>query len=310
MTIGELPFELWDDLERCPRALTKYKFLLDRARRRAVNERVQHLVTSTNKSLELILYSLPIGASAKIETPETESVKAAIAEIEALLGDTIERTGRWGDLHRHLRFSETHDWRDIAGSDWPSVCNDIQATFESGVDPIPVPEIDLGACSSKPLPGSISPNLDWSRITSDDFERLLQKLFKKFPSYKNVELLMKHNAPDRGRDLTAQRVITDDGGTTRFENVLIQAKHWQSKSVRTIDIQEAIAATKLWTPTKFHALIFATSGRFTADALSYVDTHNAAVNVPFVDLWPDNRLEELLAEHPDLIAEFRLRATV
>lgn len=129
-----------------------------------------------------------------------------------------------------------------------------------------------------------------------------------FPSYQNVDWLMKTRAPDRGRDLSAERVIRDDGGTTRTERVVIQAKHWTSKSVAPIDIQTAMAALSTWEPPVIRGLIVATSGRFTSDAVAVVEKHNADGKMPFIEHWPDSRLETLLSERPDLIATYALRS--
>jgi hypothetical protein len=50
-----------------------------------------------------------------------------------------------------------------------------------------------------------------------------------------------------------------------------------------------------------------TSGRFTTDAISYAEQHNESGQAPLVDLWPDSRLETLLATRPALVAAHGLR---
>lgn len=119
---------------------------------------------------------------------------------------------------------------------------------------------------------------------------------------------MKTRAPDRGRDLSAERVIRDDAGTTRTERVIVQSKHWTSKSVAPADIINTLAALPLWEPPVVRALVIATSGRFTADAVAVVDKHNADGKLPLIELWADSRLETLLSQRPDLIALYRLRS--
>lgn len=69
----------------------------------------------------------------------------------------------------------------------------------------------------------------------------------------------------------------------------------------------AVAQTDLWDAPKVDALIIATSGRFTADAVAWIDKHNADRKAPRIEAWPESRLELLLAERPWLIAEFGLR---
>ncbi|MGY4712795.1 restriction endonuclease [Mycolicibacterium sp. CBM1] len=148
----------------------------------------------------------------------------------------------------------------------------------------------------------------WDSLDDDGFERLLYDLLRSFPNYQNVEWLMKTRAPDRGRDLSAERVIKDDGGTTRTERVILQAKHWSANSVGPTDITNTLSTLSLWEPPAIRALILATSGRFTTDAVAIVEKHNTDGKMPFIELWPDSRLETLLSERPELTAGYRLRS--
>lgn len=54
-------------------------------------------------------------------------------------------------------------------------------------------------------------------------------------------------------------------------------------------------------------IVIATSGRFTADAVTWAERHNAEGAVPFIDLWPDSQLETLLAQRPHIAAAHGLR---
>ncbi|MEV6554222.1 restriction endonuclease [Nocardia sp. NPDC051756] len=153
----------------------------------------------------------------------------------------------------------------------------------------------------------VTEGLVWGKLDDSGFERLLFDLFRRFPRYQNVEWLTHTRAPDRGRDLSAERVIVDDGGTTRTERVLIQAKHWKTKSVGPVDICTTLAPMPLWEPPVIRGLIIATSGRFTADAVALAEKHNNDGKLPYLELWPDSRLEALLANHPDLVSRHGLR---
>jgi hypothetical protein len=139
----------------------------------------------------------------------------------------------------------------------------------------------------------------WDAIDDDGFERLLFDLLRGLPNYQNVEWLMKTRAPDRGRDLSLERILRDGGGTTRTERVIVQAKHWTAKSVAPVDVAATLAALPMWEPPVIRALIIATSGRFTADAVAVVNKHNTDGKMPFIELWPESRLEVLLAQRPD-----------
>ncbi|WP_290047750.1 restriction endonuclease [Nocardia nova] len=149
--------------------------------------------------------------------------------------------------------------------------------------------------------------LVWEKLSDSGFERLLFDLFRRFPRYQNVEWLTHTRAPDRGRDLSAERVIVDDGGTTRTERVLIQAKHWRTKSIGPADLHATVATLPLWQPPVIRGLIIATTGRFTADAVALAEQHNNGGKPPYIELWTDNRIEALLEKHPDLVSRHRLR---
>jgi hypothetical protein len=307
LEIGEPAFAVMDAAEAPGRALDEYRFRLGQARRRAVRERLQELTMTINDLLPMIMRDVARNSQEVITSVDATQVADAISEIERLLGDTISRRGRWGDLYRHMRFSQGHDWHDIVEQDWPSVRADIEAASLSDADPLPVPEIDLGIAASSHPTGGATAKLQWEAIDDDGFERLLFDLLRGLPNYQNVEWLTKTRAPDRGRDLSLERVIADSGGTTRTERVIVQAKHWTTKSVAPADIVTTLAALPLWEPPVIRAPIIATSGRFTADAVGVVEKHNTDGKLPLIEMWPDNRLEVLLARRPDLVAPHGLR---
>jgi hypothetical protein len=294
-------------LEEPGRQLDEYRFRLGRARRRAIRARLDELTSTIGETLPQLVQDVPRDSTDPVEDHRTNNIADAISEIERLLGDTTDRRGRWGDLHRHMYFGQGHDWHDITEMDWPSVKADIEAAGLSEADPLPVADFDLGAAASASPSGGVTTGLTWENLDEDQFERLLFNLLRGFPSYQNVEWLMKTRAPDRGRDLSVERVIRDDGGTTRTERVIVQAKHWTAKSVVPTDITTTIAALSLWEPPAIRALIIATSGRFTADAVAVTEKHNANGKLPFIELWPDSRLETLLSQRPDLLANYDLR---
>lgn len=125
--------------------------------------------------------------------------------------------------------------------------------------------------------------------------------------FQNVQWLMRTNAPDRGRDISAERVLSDGAGAVRTERVIVQAKHWRSKSVSVDEVSLNVAQMKLWEPPLVDGLVIATSGRFTADAVAWVEAHNQRGVAPRVELWPDSKLESLLSGHPDIAPVFKLR---
>ncbi|WP_220451484.1 restriction endonuclease [Streptomyces albogriseolus] len=251
------------------------------------------------------------GSYEKLHNDQTEQIKAAVGEIARLLGDfpgdAANDTSRWWDLHRHMRFSQGHDWHDIVDFDWPDVRAVITANFLGDSDPLPVSDIDLGQAASGHLTGSATLALPWERLDDDGFERLLYDLLRSIPEHANVQWLMQTRAPDRGRDLSMDRVLKDGSGGVRTERVIVQAKHWRSRSVNAAAVVETLTAGKLWSPPLVRGIVIATSGRFTADAVSWAERHNAEGTAPYIDLSPESRLETLLAQRPHIAAAHGLK---
>lgn len=304
--IGEPAHGAWEASEQPEKDLAEYRYRLNRARRRATRQRLQQLVATVDFGLSALLATVPRDATYVLEDGLADELRNAIGEIERLLADTIERRGRWSDLHRHMHFGQGHDWHDILEFDWPTVRPDVEAGAIAEADPLPVPDIDLGEAAAGRLTGKATVGLPWMRLDDDAFERLLFDLLRDIPEYQNVQWLTKTRAPDRGRDLSLDRVLRDGSGAVRTERVMVQAKHWLSRSVGPAEIQATIAAAQLWTPIA-RGLLVVTSGRFTTDAISLAELHNDRGQTPYLDLWPDSRLEMLLAKRPALVAAHGLR---
>lgn len=171
--IGEFPRFVWQDIEEPERAIADYRFRFNRARRRAVRSRLSALTDQVTADLGIITAFIEKSDPPRDETLQNEEagrVAKAIVEIERLIGNATERTGRWSDLHRHIHFGEPHDWSDIALADWPSVLDDIQAAGFADTEPLPlVSEIsDLGEAASSELSGSATTALDGKRSTTTD----------------------------------------------------------------------------------------------------------------------------------------------
>lgn len=308
LEVDELPpLAIAEYGDRPSKEMAEYRHRLHRARRRAARERLRELSGFVDLALPRLLDGVDRLSPEKLETADTSAVAEAIAEIERLIGDSTERRGRWGDLHRHLRFSEGHDWHDISEFDWPSVRADVEAAGFDDTEPLPVPKIDLGEAASSRLTGKATTALPWGELSDDDFERLLYDLLRDIPEHHNVQWLMQTRAADRGRDLSLDRVQQDSTGSTRSERVIVQAKHWQQKSVSAADVAATLAGCKLWQPPVVRCLIVATSGRFSANAVDWVERHNGTGDAPLIEMWPESRLETLLAQKPYIAAAHGLR---
>ncbi|MHA7961253.1 restriction endonuclease [Streptomyces sp. L500] len=287
--------------------LAEYRHRLNRARRRAARDRLRQLQVLVDTALPLLVQGVPRDSREQLTAPAVGQITAAVTEIERLMGDAAQRLGRWSDLYRHIRFGQGHDWHDIAEFDWPSVRVDVSAAGFSDTDPLPVPDADLGQASAGHLTGQATTALEWSILNDDGFERLLFDLLRSFPTHQNVQLLSHTRAADRGRDLSMDRMLQDSTGGMRSERVIIQAKHWLTKSVNLPAVSGTVATVRLWDAPVVRALIIATSGRFSSDAVMWAEKHNDSGNAPFIELWPDSKLEVLLAQKPHIAAAHGLR---
>jgi hypothetical protein len=118
---------------------------------------------------------------------------------------------------------------------------------------------------------------------------------------------MRTRAADRGRDLSVTRVTADGLSGTRRQRVVIQCKHWLSKSVALTDASGARDQMALWPNPPVDFLVIATSGRFTSDAVAWIEQHNQSGIRPQIEMWAESHLERVLASRPALIAEAKLR---
>jgi len=164
---------------------------------------------------------------------------------------------------------------------------------------------DLGELVRARPQGPVSTELNLSLLTPADFERLIFNLIDRTPGYHNPQWLTHTNAPDRGRDLSVARVAQDQLTGTRNSRIILACK--RTDSVNLPVVTDLIAQMKLWEPPRVDELIIASSGRFTTDAVDYVERHNRGAEAMRIEMWPGSHLERLLANRPELIAEFHLR---
>jgi hypothetical protein len=208
---------------------------------------------------------------------------------------------------RHLHFGQMTDLSDVYEADWPAVKGGLRVVIYGEHDPVPVGVADLQDIVAARPQGPVTSRLNWSVLTDEEFERLMFSLFGDTPGYENPQWLQHTNASDRGRDLSVVKVDTDPLEGVRRHRIIIQCKHWLSRSVGPGDVSDVRSQMELWQPPRVDGLIIATTGRFTADAIALVEQHNQADRALHISMWSDSHLERLLAARPHLIGEFRLR---
>jgi hypothetical protein len=298
---------LEEDIYAPTAAIADYRHRLSGARKKLVRERVDDLVVDVDTALAQLGPRYESDGHSVAEDPDWQRLVSSIKEIERLLGQDLVREGRWGPLARHIGFAQGADLHDIIRSDWPSVRKDIEAAQYGELEPLPVDVDDLGSLVASRPTGTVTTKLRWEALDDDGFERLVFNLLSNATGYENPRWLMKTRAPDRGRDLSVDRVISDELSGVRWERVIVQCKHWRSRSLNVDDCISAVGHVKLLEPPRVDALIIATSGRFTGDAVHWIDQHNAERDPPQVEMWAESHLELLLASRPALVTGLGLR---
>ena len=228
-------------------------------------------------------------------------------EILILLGSSAPKPERWHGMARHLHFGHAHDFSDIVNFDWPDIKASLRKNFYGQDDPIPVKVADLGELVASSPKGPIPIMLKWSTLSDESFERLIFALIASERGYENPEWLMPTRASDRGRDLSVMRVSNDGLSGQLRSRVIIQCKHWQTKSINVDEIAKLKEQMALWEPPRVDVMIIATSGRFSSDAVQAIERHNQADRAMRIEMWPESHLEILLATRPAVIAEYGLR---
>lgn len=285
--------------------LREYRFRYEKARRQIVRAHVERRMEEIQRLLPAMVQESADGNGPVWES--WDRLSTVVAELDRLLGDAVPRRARWNDLARHLHFRADVDLHDIANMDWPSVRTEVEAFLYSGWEPVPVAVDDLQLLANSQPTGPVSTALRWDALDAEAFERVVFELLRSTDGYENANWLMNTHAPDRGRDIEVERVVADPLAGSLRSRVIIQCKHWQSRSVRLPDIVTCLESARLWEPPPIDTLVVASSGRFTQDAVQWVEKRRGERAVPRVDIWPESHLEMLLARRPQLIARFRLR---
>jgi hypothetical protein len=305
----EYKISVEQSIEAPLKQLGEYRHRFNKKRRALVRDAINIVIDRVDGRLRVLRPLLDMNPPDHhgVDSPEFEGLKTDIAELRMLLGSSIQKPQRWSELNRHLAFGQYNDLYDIIHHDWPAVSASLRRSMYGDNEAIPIDVEDIGALVNAKPQGSVATRLKWEVLTDDDFERLIFSLISSGSGYQNPEWLMRTNAPDRGRDLSVYRVHEDALSGTMRLRVIIQCKHWQSKSVNLPEIAALKEQMKLWEPPRVDVCVVATSGRFTADAVAAVEKHNQADAALRIEMWPESHLERLLASRPGVIAEFRLR---
>jgi hypothetical protein len=305
----EILIGLGEEMAAPARAVAEYRHRFIRARKALVRDRVIQLIADVDGALTELAPRYQRDGQSVAEDADWQTVRGGIKETERLLAQDLVRTGEWGTLNRHLGFAQGTDLHDIVERDWPAAKADIENALYGELEPLPIEADDLGLLAKTQPEGAVTTALNWEGLSDDDFERLIYNLFTNAAGYENPKWLMKTRAPDRGRDLSVDRVVSDALSEVKRSRVIVQCRHWRSRSMSASDCISAVGLISLWEPPPVDVLIIATSGRFTADGVQWVENHNLERSRPHVELWAESHLESLLAARPALVTELGLRGS-
>lgn len=285
--------------------LKEYRFRLSVKRRQLVRGPAESICEDISKLLDG-LATVAAELSPRDKMPEAAWTKLGemLTSLRMLL-PPHDVPPRWDMLIRHFSFGMRGDYDDIVKRDWPVVRPGLKSILYGEEDPLPVATTDIGVLVASKPEGKVVSKLQWSRLTPEDFERLIFNIIGNTEGYEKPEWLMHINAPDGGRDLSIFRIKTDRLVATRRERVIVQCKH--KKSVGINDITTLCGQMRLWEPPRVDEVIIASTGRFTKDVVAWTERHNQSNEILKIELWAESHLERLLSERPNLVAEFRLR---
>jgi Restriction endonuclease len=304
---AEMSVERW--VEEPGRELREYRFRFNTMRKALIRDALVGLIDQIDADVREVraIAGREPEHGLQLDAEVWTSMREHLKQIEVLLGSSVKKPERWSDMMRHMRFGYVGDLDDIENVDWPQIKGALRAGLYGVNEAIPVRVADLSTLVAARPSGPITTALAWASLDDEGFERLVFTLISGTPGYENPEWLMQTRAPDRGRDLSVMRVIQDElSGTLRLR-VVIQCKHWTSRSVNLAEVAAAKEQMALWTNPRVDVLVVATSGRFTADAVTWIEAHNASGALPRIEMWPESHLERLLSARPATIAEFGLR---
>ncbi|MBY0567251.1 MAG: hypothetical protein K2P70_08070 [Hyphomonadaceae bacterium] len=122
MELGELSahvsVERW--AEEPGRELREYRFRLNSKRRELIREALVQLIDAIDANIrDLRVLAAGAQSNKKLSEDAWKDFRDHVGQIEVLLGSSVARPARWGDLRRHMSFGMVGDLDDIERLDWP-----------------------------------------------------------------------------------------------------------------------------------------------------------------------------------------------
>ncbi|WP_440534056.1 hypothetical protein [Variovorax sp. YR566] len=182
-------------IEEPSKSLRQYRLRFGQMRRELVRDALQELMSGVDECIH-VLSQLPEPAERHLEVShqQFEVLKQNVAQINVLMGSSMSKPSRWGDLNRHMRFGLYGDLQDIIQHDWPTARAELQKSMYGDNEPMPVGIDDLETLISAKPRGTVATQLRWPSLTEEQFERLIFALVATEPGYENAAWLTKTQA--------------------------------------------------------------------------------------------------------------------
>ncbi len=189
---GEITAEITieEAIEAPGKAIREYRHKFNQKRRELIRDALVKLIDQVDAELhETRKGAKKLQPNDKISEAAWVSIRNHIDEIDALLGSSVQRTGSWSDLRRHMHFGMIVDLDDIEKRDWPSVKKELRQGLYGAHEPTPVAIEDLSHLVAARPTGTVTTKLNWRAIDAETFERLIFSLISMEENYENPEWL-------------------------------------------------------------------------------------------------------------------------
>src|SRR5665213_535417 len=174
---AEISFE--NSLQEPSRQLREYRFKYNRKRRELIREALENAIDQVDQIIREARPAIE-GMDVADSVPNTtlNELRTHFKEITTLMGRSMPRPSRWGDMSRHLSFGLVGDFHDIERVDWPTAKVDLRKNLYGQDEPKPVKISDLGQLAASKPSGPIPIKLNWKNLTDEKFERLIFALIE------------------------------------------------------------------------------------------------------------------------------------
>lgn len=151
--------------------LREYRYRLNSKRRALIRDMLVELIDLIDSDLRTIR-SKAGDAEHGTQLPSEywAELQSHIAQIEVLLGSSVDRPPRWTDLRRHAHFGYVGDLDDIEQHDWPTIKAALRKGLYGENEPIPVAVDDLSELVKAKPRGTIATRLNWGNLDDESVD--------------------------------------------------------------------------------------------------------------------------------------------